>query len=142
MRSLPGVYTLILLSVTVARKYEIQNLEGKIYRKESLSMYSLQPYLPTIGSKTLDSPAGKQRLKEPEQHLDFYFRLNSKVRWTNPKDTSEKPDVPHSIEKKILSLLESFLSNDATLNLKILFTPKVVYSSFLFKSRIDLKKIL
>ena len=105
-------------------------------------MYSLEPYLPTIGSKTLDSPAGKQRLKEPEQHLDFYFRLNSKVRWTNPKDTSEKPDVPHSIEKKKLSLLESFLSNDATLNLKILFTPMVVYSSFLFKSRIDLKKIL
>ena len=89
-----------------------------------------------MGNKTLGSPAGKQSLKEPEQGLDFYFR------WTNSKDTSEKLDAPHSIEKKKLSLLEIFLSNYATLNLKILCTPKVVHSRFLFKSGIDLKKLL
>ena len=89
-----------------------------------------------MGNKTLGSPAGKQSLKEPEQGLDFYFR------WTNSKDTSMKLDAPHSIEKKKLSLLEIFLSNYATLNLKILCTPKVVHSRFLFKSGIDLKKLL
>ena len=65
MRSTPGVHTLILLSVTVTHKYEMQTLEGKIYWKEILSIYLYKKVidLPTMGSKTLDSPAGKQSLK-------------------------------------------------------------------------------
>ena len=55
-----------------------------------------------MGNKTLSSPAGKQSLKEPEQGLDFYFR------WTNSKDTSEKLDTPHSIEKKKTEFIRNF----------------------------------
>ena len=45
-----------------------------------------------------------KRVKELEQDINFYFESRSKVRPIKSRETSAKPDAPHSVRKKKPSL--------------------------------------